>query len=47
MLCAAMINAPYALSSGGLIPAKGSLAKSPLYAGSSGPVVPPIFGAYW
>jgi hypothetical protein len=47
MLCASMVKAPFRLASGGLVPATRSLAGDSLYAGSSGPVVPPVFGAYW
>jgi hypothetical protein len=46
MMCSAMIQAPFRLSSGGLVPLNQS-ARKVLVAGSSGPSIPPVFGAYW
>lgn len=47
MLCSAMIQAPFKLAAGELMPATQTATRSVLIAGQSGPSVPPMFGGCW
>jgi hypothetical protein len=47
VLCSAMVETPFRLASGSLIKAGSSRSGGHLFAGSSGPSAPPIFGGHW